>query len=193
MAARDPQIRKDPTTHQLFEPHTVALLSRSRQSLQIIVFSLILGVVLFLSHTGWTLSGSDKPWTFLGPDTAWPMLILAGIALPPALIIPRVMRNSRTSPQQLAVAQRMTGDPLHDAAVLAAGRIQSATIVGCALLEGPAFANTFGLLTSSDLIHLAVTVVLLLGIACWFPTGSRFQAAVERAVENAQLDARFEK
>ena len=167
MAEHDPQIRRDPTERRSLEPHTLEQLSKMKLSLQIIVFSLVMGVVLFL---GIVLRNLNKPWTLLGPDHQWHMLILAGIAIPPALIVPGIIRRSRRPVGDPAATQVMTGEPLHDAAIAAAIRLQLATIVGCALLEGPAFANTVALMISGDRIHLIVTGVLVLGVVCWFPT-----------------------
>jgi hypothetical protein len=49
------------------------------------------------------------------------------------------------------------------------GRIQTATIVGCALFEGGAFANLVWYMNTGELLHLAMAGLLLLGILARFP------------------------
>ena len=188
MSARDPQIRRDPTQARL-EPHTMAQLNKMKFSLQLIVFALVMGIVLFLAIV---LRGLDGPWTFVGPDVQWYMIVVAAAALPPALIVPGIIRRRRAG-LQAVIADILTGEPLHDEAIMAAARLQAATIVGCALFEGPAFANIIALMMSGDFIHLAVAGVSVIGVVCWFPTSPRYLAAIERSIENAQLDAPLDK
>ena len=70
-------------------------------------------------------------------------------------------------------------------------RIQTATIVGCALFEGGAFANVFGYMQSAELLHLILAGVLLLAILARFPlSGTNEQRILDelrRAKEQAAL------
>jgi hypothetical protein len=58
-------------------------------------------------------------------------------------------------------------------------RIQTTAIIGCAIFEGAAFANTFAYMQSRDLTFLAMTGVLVVGILSHFPTVGSYQRRIE--------------
>ena len=58
-------------------------------------------------------------------------------------------------------------------------RIQTSAIIGCAIFEGAAFANTFAYMQSRDLVFLAMTGVLVVGILAHFSTLGSYLRRIE--------------
>ncbi|MAG92363.1 MAG: hypothetical protein CMJ48_01230 [Planctomycetaceae bacterium] len=157
--------------------------------MQIIVFALISGVGAYLAFV---LVNLDGPLVVMGDDMMIVMLIMAAACIPVALVIPAIVvrkgnGNSSEMLRNPQTAALFTGDPINDVAIFVAMRIQVATIVACAMLEGSAFANAFALSTSGDAVHLGVVLALLLGIACRFPTRARYITRIERILEDAHF------
>ncbi len=169
---------------------TVQRLNKFCRMLQIIVFSLITGVGTYLAFV---LVNLDGPFVVMGDEVMTVMLIMAAACVPVAVVVPALVArkgngNSSEMLRNPQTAELFTGDPLNDAVVFLAMRIQVGTIIGCAMLEGPAFGNTFALSQSGDGVHLGVVVAMLLGIACRFPTRGHYITRIERMLEDAQFD-----
>jgi len=185
--SKDPALYRDPVRRMLPDD-TIKKLDVQRRVLQIIIVAMIMGVVIFL---GVALVQLNEPWTFLGPNCRFEMLILAAACLLPAAIVPAIIRRATGDAPTSPPAKY--ADPLNAEAMSFAKRYQTSAIAGAALLEGPALANGVGLLLSGDLIHLAVVVVLLLGLVFWIPGRSGYLNRIEREIENARLKGDFDR
>ncbi|MBW8885570.1 MAG: hypothetical protein JF612_12535, partial [Planctomycetia bacterium] len=52
-------------------------------------------------------------------------------------------------------------------------------IIGCAIFEGAAFANTFAYMQTREIAHLALAGVLVVGILAHFPTAGSYERRIE--------------
>jgi len=70
-------------------------------------------------------------------------------------------------------------------------RIQTSSIIGCAIYEGGAFAAIVEYMRSRELAHLAVAAVLLIGILASFPSAGAYRRRIEdelrRMMEQEQV------
>ena len=69
--------------------------------------------------------------------------------------------------------------------------IQTATIVGCALFEGAAFANLTAYFTDAELVHLAVSGLALFCILVHFPITSRIEQQIEDQMQARRDEQQF--
>jgi len=69
--------------------------------------------------------------------------------------------------------------------------IQTATIVGCALFEGAAFANLTAYFTDAELVHLAVSGLALFCIIAHFPITSRIEQQMEDQLQTRRDEQQF--
>jgi hypothetical protein len=146
-------------------------------TLRIIVFALAMGVTTF---AGFAVSQNlNKPHVVGGKLDALGLVFLALglVALPLGIIMPRVIfAASRRGPAMNLPA----GFPPEQARVFhVQQRIQTSAIIGCAIFEGAAFANTFAYMQSRDLVFLAMTGVLVVGILAHFPTLGSYLRRIE--------------
>lgn len=172
---------------------TMVQLDQLRRTLQIIVFALMAGILI---AAGFAIATAEGPWRFLGPDRMDLMLGFAVICVALSIVVPILMGQAAPTDAasvQPAMRGLLTGDPTHDQAIFEAQRIQLTTIVGCALLEGGAFANVFPLFSNLEIAHALVVVILVVGIAMRFPTRARYLRRIEVAVEAAGLDQALPK
>ena len=183
----------DSTGYRLLSRETITILDQLRRTLQIIVGSLMLGVIVF---GGYAIINGDGPRTFFGPDRMDVMLGLAVICAISSLVVPLVVGRAQqggTGTLQPAMQSLLTGDQDQDRAIAEAQRIQFGTIVGCAFLEGGAFANLVALMTSNDDVHTLAALLLLLGIMWRFPWRTTYLRRIEFAVEEARLEQPLSK
>lgn len=197
MDPKDPNFIRDSspgaTGYRLFDEKTIETLDSLRRPLQIIVVSLMTGVMFF---GGYVIYTSDGPRSFFGPDRMDIMLGLAAVCAVASIIVPRLVgqtHRSGTPKLQPAMQSLLTGDPDHDRAVYEAQGLQLTTIIGCALLEAAAFANLVALMQGNDDIHSVVVVIMLAGIAMRFPTRGRYLRKIHFAVEEARLEQPLSK
>ncbi len=145
--------------------------------LRIIVFALAMGVTTF---AGFAVSQNlNKPHVVGGKLDAQGMVFLALglVALPLGMILPRIIfaAGRRAKPMHLP-----SGVLPEQARVFGVQqRIQTTAIIGCAIFEGAAFANTFAYMQSPDLLFLAMAAVLVVGILAHFPTAGSYQRRIE--------------
>jgi hypothetical protein len=160
--------------------------------LRIIVASLALGVLAFACYAIYAnmgkplvLAGKLEPLNFVLLALGVATLVL-GFVIPPI-----VFRAAAGSPPPGLPASL---DPAIAPLLAVQSRIQSATIIGCALFEGGAFANVFGYMQSGELLHLILAGVLLLAILSRFPLSGtseqRILDELRRAKEQAALGPR---
>ena len=150
-------------------------------TLRIIVAALVLGVVGFGVYA--VAQNAGKPHTLGNLDSLGVVMLVLGVVdglL--GVVVPRVMlqilRSMKPNAQQAA---QWAALPPQVARVLAIqNRIQTVTIVGCALFEGAAFANLYAYLVKPELLHLLMAGLMLLGILAQFP----LPGACERRIED---------
>jgi|GEM_PF-1862528 hypothetical protein len=147
--------------------------------LRIIVFSLAAGVVGFGVFA--IVQNASRPQAFAG-KLDFPGIIVVGMGLflgLQGLILPGILfRFVKPNPAMASQFAAHSPDVAH--VLMIQNRIQTATIVGCALFEGGAFANLFWYLTTAELLHLVMAGLLLLGILVRFP----LPGACERRIED---------
>lgn len=150
------------------------LLKQQVNVLRIIVISLAMGVIAFgvyavIQHAGKpvVLAGELKPLNYV--LLVFGLVALIGGFVAPALVLRGNPSSTANSPQLQHPAAK---DPAVAKVLGLQARIQAATIIGCALFEGGAFANLYGYLQSAEALHLILAIVLLLGLLSKLPLGS---------------------
>ena len=147
--------------------------------LRIIVIALALGVVAFGVFT--VMHNAGKPQTFAG-KFEMPGILMLGFGLFVGLqgiVLPGILFRF-VKPNAAMTNQFAQHGPEVARVLTVQSRIQVATIVGCALFEGGAFANLVWYMNTAELLHLAVAALLLLGILARFP----LPGACERRIED---------
>ena len=156
-------------------------------TLRIIVFALAMGVTTF---AGFAVSQNlNKPPVVARKLVGKDILFLAFglIALPLGMILPRIIfaASRRAPPMNLPA-----GFPPQQARAFGVQqRIQTSSIIGCAIFEGAAFANTFAYMQSGDLVFLAMTGVLVVGILAHFPTVGSYLRRIEDELRRMDEEA----
>ncbi|MEX2174060.1 MAG: hypothetical protein WD872_06840 [Pirellulaceae bacterium] len=157
----------------------VVPLSEAIRMLRFIVFMMAAGVVVFGGISIWinwgkplVLAGKLHPLS-LGMLIFGAVQLVLGFALPPILI-----RNLPVQPKAEAALGAHKPDVARVLTLQA--KIQTSTIIGCALLEGGAFGNLVAYFTTGELLNLGMAGVLLCGIVAYFP----WPGACERRIEN---------
>ena len=156
-------------------------------TLRIIVFALAMGVTTF---AGFAVSQNiNKPHTIGGKfDTQGLIFLGMGLAaLPLGMILPWVI----VAAGRRAPAMNMPGVAPEQARIFGIQqRIQTSAIIGCAIFEGAAFANTFAYMQTQEVVHLALVSVLVVGILAHFPTAGSYQRRIDdelRRMDEEQL------
>jgi hypothetical protein len=147
--------------------------------LRIIVFALAAGVVAFGVYA--IIHNWGQPQTFAGKlDLPGIVMIVVGLLLGlQGIILPSILFRF-IKPNPAMASQFAVHGPDMSRVLAVQNRIQTATIIGCALFEGGAFANLFWYMTTAELLHLVVAGLLLLGILARFP----LPGACERRIED---------
>ena len=158
--------------------------------LRIIVLALALGVVSFAAFA--VAQSMGKPQVLAGKFDSLNLILLGvgitslalGIILP-AVIFASGRGSSPAGPATLAKTP--------EAARLLSiqQRIQTSTIIACALFEGGAFANVFGYMQTREMLHLILAGVLILGILARFPTAGAYQRRIDDELRRMQEDDAF--
>ena len=150
-------------------------------TLRVIVIALSLGVLSFGVYAA--VQNAARPQT-LGTNVNLLFLGMAGPLLLAGFIVPRLLPKSGIGQQPGAA--KIEAD--ETAAVREAFTpIQTATIVGCALFEGAAFANLIAYMQQAELVHLAVGGIAFLCIAAHFPFTGRISQKIDDRLQ-AQRD-----
>jgi hypothetical protein len=162
-----------------------AVTGRSLMTLRIIVAALALGPVVFAGVAIGQNAG--KPHALAGQLNSLniSLLGLGLITLVLGALVPRIVfaagRNAKPTYSPIGLSREqveiVTPELVRIDGILQ--RIQTATIVGCALFEGGAFANVVGYMQTRELLHLILAGVLILGVLSCFPTAFSFQRRVE--------------
>ena len=64
-------------------------------------------------------------------------------------------------------------------------------IIGCAIFEGAAFANTLAYMQTREVVHLALAGVLLVGILAHFPTAGSYERRIEEELRRMNEEESF--
>ena len=147
-------------------------------TLRIIVIALAMGVTFFAIFAA--AHNAGKPLA-LGTKVNYLFLAIAGPMFVAGFVVPRLLPNGT-----------LPGDQDDAAAIQAIFvPLQTATIVGCALFEGAAFANLVVYLQDGELVHLAVSGVALLCILAHFPIASRIEQRIEEQMQARRDEQQF--
>jgi len=157
-------------------------------TLRIIVFSLALGVIGFGIYT--VVQNAGKPHTIAENLDPMSMIMLVfglvdgflGIVLPSVLF--RFVKPNAAMAAEFAVH-----GPEVARVLSIQGRIQTATIVGCALFEGAAFANLYAYMVRPELLNLLMAGLMLLGILARFPLPGACERRIEDELRREQEEA----
>jgi hypothetical protein len=165
-------------------------LRKQVMTLRIIVLALAAGVIAFAIFA--IVQNLGKPHTLAGKlDQLSVMLLGFGlITLVLGVVVPPIVfATSRGTAVQ--TMQTACNEPELARVLWVLLRMQNATIIGCALFEGGAFANVFGYMQSNELLHLILAGVLVLGILVRFPlqglTEQRLELELRRLKEEEGL------
>ena len=159
----------------------VPLLETRVRTMQIIKISLIMGVTMFAAYI---LLAAPPPQQAENP-MVWMMVALGAIAIVARLIVPSVITKSTL--RRIATGNwplpgtnrgRMPVPTTDEEKLLLL--YQMKMIIGSALLEGGAFANLVGCLTTGHIASWVMSGILWLGLMVDFPT----KLSVERWVES---------
>jgi len=147
--------------------------------LRIIVLGLATGVGVFAIIAVVNQNGQFT-WEFPPAQFVTQIFLLFGImALAGSFIVPAILSaKSPTADPKMAP----TGDEAADLALRVAAAMQTRTIVGCALLEGGAFANLMGVFTDGYGPGLVLAGILLTCIVLRFPTWDRYLQRIENGM-----------
>lgn len=142
-------------------------------TLRVIVIALAIGV---LSFGGFAVAQNAAKPHSVGTRINFVFLAMTGPLLLAGFIVPRLLPKSGIGQQ--------TGTVRNESEETAAVReaftpIQTATIVGCALFEGAAFASLVAYMQQAELVHLAVAGIAFLCIAAHFPLTGRISQRIE--------------
>jgi hypothetical protein len=164
-------------------------LAQQIQVLRILVAAMALGVVAFAGYTIYHNLG--KPIVLAGKFDSLNvlMLVFGATALATGLVIPPIIfRSAARTP---SVGNPAALEPGVAPILTVQARIQTATIVGCALFEGGAFGNLVAYMQNAELLNLILAGVLLLAILARFPLPGaceqRILDELRRAKEQAAL------
>jgi hypothetical protein len=159
--------------------------------LRIIVLAMAIGVTMF---AGVAISlNLNKPHTIAGKfDTQGLMFLAMGIvALPLGMILPGIVFAAGRRAPAMNVPSGMTSEQGRIFGIQQ--RIQTTTIIACAIFEGAAFANTFAYLQSREIAHLALAGILVAGILAHFPTAGSYQRRIEDELRRMNEEDMFKR
>ena len=147
---------------------------------QIITFSLIMGVVFMVGILMAIDSGEDKNAREL---FLWIGVGLGSLACVVSFALGRVLRaqalssfrNQSSGDDVLEVDDKVVTPAVHQLL----SNAFAAQLVGQSVLEGVAVANAILMLLDHNLLHLAVIVVMIVGIALYTPTISKRRELIE--------------
>lgn len=157
----------------------------------LISIALVTGLLLisgFMSYMVLSDPPEDAPVFQFGGDNL--LFLIIGYAVffvcaATAFVIPAMMRRQAMETYKVSNAQ--LPQPLEPKSTLPAEAQsllavnQSATLVGQALMEGPAVANAVLMLVGENLAHLAPIALAVVGIAMQVPTAGKLQNLLEEA------------
>ena len=170
-------------------PSSAAATAGPLMVLRIIVLALAMGVTTF---AGVAISQNlNKPHTIAGKFDTQELIFLAMgiIALPLGMILPRVIFASTRSVPTMNMPPGITPEQMRVVGIQQ--RIQTTAIIGCAIFEGAAFANTLAYMQTREVVHLALAGVLLVGILAHFPTAGSYERRIEEELRRMNEEESF--
>jgi len=152
------------------KPDAAQEVRQTLMTLRIIVFSLAMGVSIFLGYT--LTMDADAAEAGNAPGLWLYLAIFAGMALMARVVVPQVLfagiRRRIAHGNWQPATKNGPPAPQTDEGLLMAA-LQLRTIIGCALLEGAAFANAYAFMVERQVASLAIVLALILMIASHFP------------------------
>jgi hypothetical protein len=147
------------------------------RTLQIIVFALAMGVVMFAAIV--VSQSGNRPQRPAGNTPAWqsPVFLVGVATLLLGFIVPAIIFAAGRKAAARAGGERANSDAASRLAIQQ--QVHQTTIIGCAILEGGAFLGLVSYMQSGDTTFLALAGLGLVGILSYFPTPGRFERRVE--------------
>ena len=167
------------------------LIPRVVLTMRLILLALAMGIV---SLGGFVVTSLlDKPLVL---GARFEVLNLAMYALAAVMIglrfvvPPLVFKAAKATPELLNPKNKISPEALPILEMLS--KLQSAFIVGCALLEGAAFGNLTAAMITGDALHVIVAGVLLFLILLQFPTQNSVTGRIEYELARAEEDRQLQ-
>jgi hypothetical protein len=159
------------------DTETSAIVQRHVIGLRIIVFSLVLGLLIFMGIAYFLVE--QGMITSIGTD----VICYLAAAL---LFITFTIQFAMTSMLDKQARQQLDRRQLRPWLA----QYQARTIIGASMLEGPGFLGVIGYMLEHNVVGLAVGgLVALLMLAMYFPSEDRVMRHVERQRELAEQEA----
>lgn len=136
---------------------------------QIIVFSLTMGLAFFIGFAILKFSQENVPLNWKPSVLAVVGWVVGASALPACFIVPSLMGHATRRKE--AASNESTAN-LQSKFLQS---YQSQLIVGCALLEGPAFLNTYAFMADTHPGSIAAAIVLAVVLLSRIPSRLRVQ------------------
>lgn len=174
------------------------------RTMQIVAGAILFGLVTFCTIAvvivaqggGAARAGRDPDVPPIVTIVAWAMFAMCFVAR--FLVVGPILRSAvqRIAATQPHTSGDMAGEPVgSDEAALLAAR-QTALIVSCALLEGPALAAAIAYLIEAQASALLIVLAAVIAMLLQFPTRERVRAWLEHhlalVAELRQLGASFD-
>jgi hypothetical protein len=176
-----------------------SILRKPLLTLRIIVAALAMGPLVFAAFA--IAQNAGKPHALGGPLGPLNIVLLGMglITLVLGVVMPQIVFASgrgaagAATPVGWTPEQRTSPSPelLRTDSILQ--RLQTSTIIGCALFEGGAFANVVGYLQTRELLHLVLAGILAMGTMTCFPTAGSCQRRIEDELQRIKDADAFQK
>ncbi len=161
------------------------LIGQSVRTLQIIIFALVAGIVMFTIFVVCNPPAANLPAPPKNPGFDYFAIGLFAAGLLASMIVPRLIIGAQvpkiadgTWMPRVGASAQPPGFDTDSAKLLAI--YATSKIVSAALLEGPAFAATSAFMIGRNPAMLAVVVVAVAILVIMIPTRSRVQQWLER-------------
>ena len=155
-------------------------------TLRIIVSALAIGILSFGIFGA--IQNADKPLIF-GAKVNYLFLAISAPMFAAGVVVPHFLPKSVASQTEDFATENQPEDV--QSMIRAFAGFQVATIVGCALFEGAAFANLTAYMMDGDLVHAAIAGVALLCILAHFPVTGRIVRRIEDRLQRRRDEQQF--
>ncbi|MBC8351857.1 MAG: hypothetical protein H8E66_07700 [Planctomycetes bacterium] len=156
-------------------------------TLRIIVISLVMGVSIFLGYALATASGDAEKepmlWTIMAGFAGMALLARAVV---PGFVFSTIRRKISQGNWQPTSKNRGPVPKTDEGLLMAA--LQMKTILGCAILEAPGFANGYAYMTERQPASFAIALALILLIAAHFPLRFWLDGWLQRQIKWIEED-----
>ncbi|QDV46481.1 hypothetical protein Enr13x_63900 [Stieleria neptunia] len=190
--AQNPYASSSATPGGLFpQGRSAGTIDAAARTGTIISLALISGVVMItviLTYLVFANPPEDQPLMRFDGDAMLFLIIGYGVfvASAGAAIVLRGIMKNQAETRLKASADELPrplegGSPLPPSGRAFVGAVATYTLIGQALVEGPAIINAIFMFIDNNLAHLVPIVLAVLGIALQIPTSGKIKASMEDA------------